>query len=131
MSEAHGGLRQVVVRAGETATEPFDWGEITWLDNAEITGSETLTVGRVTIRAGQANPEHYHPNCDEVLFVISGNLEHSLDGAWHHLAPGDIIHIPCGAKHQGKNTGSVDAEVLVTYNTGRRETIGSFGAGER
>lgn len=131
MSEADSGLRQHVVRAGETAAEPFDWGEITWLDNAEITGSETLTVGRVTIKAGHANPEHYHPNCDEVLYVISGALEHSLDGAWFHLEPGDMIHIPLGARHQGKNNGQVDVEVLVTYNTGRRETIGNFGAGER
>jgi len=131
VSEAHGGLRQYVVRAGETATEPFDWGEITWLDNAEITGSETLTVGRVTIRPGHANPEHFHPNCDEVLCVLAGSLEHSLDGAWYTLDAGDVIHIPCGARHQGRNLGHVDAEVLVTYNTGRRETIGNFGSGER
>ena len=131
MGDAHGGMRQTVVKAGETATEPFEWGDITWLDNAEITGSETLTLGRVTINPGQSNPEHYHPNCDEVLYVLEGDIEHSIDGTWYPLSAGDMIHIPQGLKHQARNIGQVTATVMVTYNTGRRETIGNFGPGER
>ncbi|MCX6926938.1 MAG: hypothetical protein NT154_27580, partial [Verrucomicrobia bacterium] len=29
--------------------------------------------GLATILPGKSNPMHYHPNCGEVLYVISGN----------------------------------------------------------
>lgn len=128
MSES-GGLRVNVVRGSEAPLDTFSWGSIQWLDNAGLTGSETLTLGAVEILAGQANPEHYHPNCDEVLYVVSGELNHTLGDEVHHLQAGDIIHIPRGVRHQGRNDFDRPCRVVVAYNTGRRETIG-FGPGE-
>lgn len=119
-------LRRYVVRSAEVETKKFEWGEITWLDNAELTGSETLTVGIVVINPGMSNPEHHHPNCDETLLLLEGELVHSVGEESYTLRPGDLIHIPVGVRHKAKSTGQVPAKMVVTYNTGRREVVGEF-----
>lgn len=119
-------LSRFVVRSGEVESKTFEWGEITWLDNAEITGSETLTVGLVTILPGKSNPEHLHPNCDEALLLLEGELVHTVGEERFTLRPGDLIHIPQGARHKAHSTGPVPARMVVTYNTGRRQVVGEF-----
>lgn len=117
-------LTRYVVRSSEVEPKKFDWGEITWLDSAELTGSETLTVGIVTIHPGMSNPEHYHPNCDETLLLLEGELVHTIGDESFTLGPGDLIHIPIGVRHRAKNTGDVPAKMVVSYNTGRRQFVG-------
>ena len=122
-----GALTRHVVEKGSTETQRFEWGEITWMDNAEITGSETLTLGVVQINSGKGNPEHHHPNCDEILYVTEGALMHTLDDREYTLGGGDMIHIPRGVRHRAFNSGPADCRMMVVYNTGRREVVGEFG----
>jgi len=117
------GLRRYVVRRGETPTQAHPWGRITWMDNAEITGSEVLTFGVVQIDPGRANPRHYHPNSDEILHVVEGELIHSLGAEEHHLSAGDIIHVPQGVWHHAHNPGTTPARMIVVFNTGRRQAV--------
>lgn len=119
-------LTRYVVRSGDVETKRYEWGEITWLDNAELTGSETMTVGIVIIEPGMSNPEHHHPNCDETLLLLEGELVHTLGEKSFTLYPGDLIHIPVGVRHRARNTGRVPAKMVVSYNTGRREVVGEF-----
>ena len=113
-------LTRYVVRTGDVEAKTFDWGHIIWLDNAELTGSETLTVGIVVIEPGKSNPEHYHPNCDETLLLLEGELVHTVGDESYTLAAGDLIHIPAGVRHRATNTGNAPAKMVVSYNTGRR-----------
>lgn len=115
-----------VIHAGETPTEQFPWGSITWLDSQEITGTEVLTFGVVTIEPGHGNPEHHHPNCDEILYLLAGSLQHTLAEEVFTLNTGDLIHIPQGVWHRAWNEGTETAKVVVTYNTGRRQVVGEF-----
>lgn len=118
--------QRYVVESGSTPTLHFPWGEITWMDNAEITGTELLTLGVVRINAGRSNPEHHHPNCDEILYVTEGELVHTLGDREFTLCAGDMIHIPRGVRHRAYNQGAVDCRMVVVYNTGRREVVGEF-----
>jgi quercetin dioxygenase-like cupin family protein len=107
-----------------TATQDrqtFDWGEILWLDSAELTTSDSLTVGKVTIYPDEQNDEHCHPNCDESLYLRSGELEHTVGDESITLTPGDLIHIPEGERHRATNTGSDDAVAVIVYDTGTRD----------
>lgn len=99
----------------------FDWGEITWLDSAALTDSNALTVGTVTIRGGAENPEHVHPNCDEALYLLSGELEHTLGAESITLSAGELLHIPTGEPHRAINHGEEDAVAVIVYDTGERE----------
>jgi mannose-6-phosphate isomerase-like protein (cupin superfamily) len=46
------------------------------------------TVGLATILPGKQNPVHYHPNCEEVLYVISGKGVQSYDSRTIELKAG-------------------------------------------
>ncbi|MBI2298197.1 MAG: cupin domain-containing protein [Armatimonadetes bacterium] len=119
--------RPPVVRAGSTPTAEFPWGSITWLAGADVSGNEAITFGVVEFGAGQANPEHTHPNCDEVLYVVAGKLCHTLGEEVHELSAGDLIQIPRGVPHRAWNPGEERCRVVVAYNTGRRQVVGEFG----
>ena len=65
---------------------------------------------------------HSHPNCDEILYVVQGTVEHSLpEGGTTFLTAGDAIVPQRGKNHQAKNTGNVDAVVAVTFNAADRQ----------
>lgn len=106
--------------AGELLTLP--WGHLAVTASAKVGNSASLTFGRATILAGHNNPRHRHPNCDEILHVLSGCIEHSLGDARYIMEPGDTISIPQGVWHQAVALGKQDAEVIICFNSPDRIT---------
>ena len=115
---------QPLVRAEDTALEEFPWGHIRWSINADLNGSEHLTLGRVEINPRSENPRHYHPNCDEVVYVVSGHITQMVGEKWYAMESGDAIHVPRGVWHQARNRADYPAILLISYDTGRRQTVG-------
>lgn len=101
----------------------FDWGSIQWLVSDKLEANAQLTFGHVEIKAGYKNPLHQHPNCDEVLFLVEGNLDHSVNGDVVKLQAGSSIFIPKGAPHDAFNNGNVTAKMVVAYSSGDRQTV--------
>ncbi len=97
------------------------WGSLQWLASRELGNAEDLTVGRVVIKAGQSNPRHGHNNCEEVLYLLAGRLDHTIGDETVTLEPGDIITIPAGVNHNAVSTGDVDADMIVVYSAGDRD----------
>ncbi|MGH2530684.1 MAG: cupin domain-containing protein, partial [Thermomicrobiales bacterium] len=81
---------------GDANAHRFPWGSIQWLCSGDRLADAETTFGYVEIRPGQKNPKHLHPNSDEVLYLIDGELAHSLGDELHHLTAGMAIHIPRG-----------------------------------
>jgi len=114
-------IRTSVIRTSETPRDEFDWGTTAWSFCAAEGNSNSLTFGNVTIRAGQANPPHRHANCDEILYLLSGTLEHYADDVGAaEMAPGGAIFIPAGVSHNARCTSERDAEMIVVYSSPRR-----------
>lgn len=102
-----------------------EWGNLTWFANAALNNSDLMTIGRCIIKPGQCNPLHSHPNCYEVLVVISGEIEHMVEnGSYTAMHPGDTIAIPSTIKHHARNSGTTDAVLFIAFSTGNRETKG-------
>jgi len=97
------------------------WGRIQWLVTGEAQPGANVTFGFVEIEPGAKNPLMRHPNCDEVLYLLEGELDHSLEGKRYRLKPGDSIFIPRGARHDANNPGTVTARMVVAYDTGNRK----------
>ncbi|MCC7491892.1 MAG: cupin domain-containing protein [Fimbriimonadaceae bacterium] len=114
---------RAVVRAAEVPGDTPPWGRLQWMAGAAVNGCETLTVGAVSIKPGEANPLHLHPNCDEVLLLVAGQVDHRLGDEWIAMTAGDAIHIPCGVPHCARNSGATEARMVVSFNSGRRETV--------
>ena len=101
----------------------FDWGQIEWLISGAQGNSQTMTFGRVTIKAGHANPRHQHPNCDEILHLLSGTIEHSLRDEKFIMQAGDSISIPTGVFHNARTISVEDAVMLIAFSSPDRQTV--------
>ena len=105
---------------GELIEQP--WGTLRWLVSRKLGNSATMTFGRATIPAGIENPRHRHPNCDEILHVLSGRIEHSLGEERFTMEPGDTISIPAGVWHNAHALGDEDAVTVICFSSADRET---------
>jgi quercetin dioxygenase-like cupin family protein len=109
----------------EMRPQELPWGSITWLVSGAIGNSETMTFGRVVIRKGKGNEEHRHDNCDEILHLLDGELEHTAGrDKVFRLRPGDTITLPAGTRHSARSVGERDAVMLVAYSTAHRQVRG-------
>lgn len=100
----------------------FSWGSIQWMVSQKQYAEAALTFGHVEIKAGSKNPLHVHPNCDEVLFLLEGELDHSVNGDTVRLLPGMSLFIPKNAPHDARNVGMTTARMVVAYSSGDRQT---------
>jgi len=57
------------------------------------------SVRIVRLARGAQRMAHRHPLSEEVIYVERGSGAVYLDGSFHPVAPGDVIHIPPGAAH--------------------------------
>lgn len=113
-------------RASSAATAPahrFSWGSIAWLCSGERLADAETTFGYVEILPGKKNAKHLHPNSDEVLYLIEGELDHSVGGEIYRLTPGMAIHIPRGVEHDAVNVSTRVARMVVSYPTPLREVV--------
>ena len=117
MCDAH------VTSVDESETVEFAWGRIRWLANGARVPGANITVGWVEIEPGMKNPLHLHPNSEEVLVLMEGELDHSIGDEVHRLTRGSAILVPQNTPHDGRNVGSVTARMLVSYPTGDRQMV--------
>ena len=82
-----------------------------------------MTFGTVYINAGQSNPLHYHPNCEELIYIISGECDHLLDDQVYPMKPGMMMRIPQGVKHKASNTVWAPVMMVICYSSGDRQTV--------
>ncbi len=99
----------------------YDWGDICWMVSAAQGNSTEMTLGKVTIKAGMSNGRHCHPNCDEILYLISGQLEHWVGADSFAMRPGDTVAIRAGEPHQALARGTERAVMMVAYSSASRQ----------
>lgn len=114
--------RAYVTDAAELPIEKSPWGTLQWVCNDKLSPGAAQTVGLAQIYPGKTNVVHFHPNCEEVLHVISGRGIHSFDGRTVALKAGMTIRIPAGTKHNLANTGTEPLLTLISFSSGDRKT---------
>lgn len=115
-----------LLAAQDGEQEEFEWGQLTWYANRKLGNSEEMTLGRCIIKPGQSNPRHHHPNCEEALQVVQGEIEHTLGDEAFKMGPGDTIVIPANIVHNATNVGDSDAIMTIVFSTADRKTVGEF-----
>ena len=112
------------MRLAEVPREAYTGTNIHWLVSKKANGARELTLGYAAIEVGGRNPLHRHPNCEEALYVLSGEIEHVVEGTPNvRMKAGEAILVPRNAKHQAINTGATTAELLVAFSSAERETV--------
>lgn len=100
----------------------LSWGRLNWLIGKQNMPEAEQTFGVVVIHPGERNPLHSHPNCEELLYVISGECEHRLGDDIVRLEPGSVIRIPRGVPHWAKCTSPEPLVAVISFSSGDRRT---------
>ena len=116
-----------VNKKDENRVVQMPWGHLRWFTSAEMGNTRTMTTGVAVIKPGQSNPRHYHPNCDEILHVISGKIRHTMNEVTVEMNTGDTVSIPQGVLHNATNIGGDDAVLAISFSSAYREAVGYDG----
>jgi quercetin dioxygenase-like cupin family protein len=68
---------------------------------ARVVTSSTMTVAHVSLAEGAVLPEHAHHH-EQVVNVIEGELELTVDGRPHSLTPGKVMVLAPNVPHSGR-----------------------------
>lgn len=99
--------------ASQSAPEVLDWGQLRWMSTPEVSGAAALTVIEVELLPDRGHDFHKHPDQEEVIYVIEGEVEQWADKQSQVLKPGDSVFIPKGMVHASFNIGSGQAKLLA------------------
>lgn len=101
------------VPSGEVDREELEWGTLGWLSRPPSTGAKQLTVIDVDLLPGKGHDFHKHPDQEEVIFVVNGEIEQWLEARKQTLKPGDSVFIPKDMVHASFNVAEGPAKLLA------------------
>lgn len=129
MDQEAKGASEFIAVLGDTPSFSEDWGHLSWLISDRTMPHAEQTLGVVTIYPGKRNPLHSHPNCEELLYVVSGHCQHLLGADMHTLGPGSVIRIPRGVRHWARCTSDEPLVAVISFSSGDRRTDSHEGSG--
>ena len=97
----------------------YGGGVHTWKATAEETDG-ALSLFEDTLVRGKATPLHHHPDHDEVVYVIEGEILVHREGGDRRVGPGGTIVNPRGVAHA----------FIVVSETARLLCLNTPGSGE-
>ncbi len=97
----------------EVSPEVLDWGELRWLSNPPTTGAGQLTVIDVSLTPGKGHNFHKHPDQEEVLLIVAGEVEQWIGEEKRILHAGDSAFVPKGVVHASFNAGEGEARIAA------------------
>lgn len=113
-----------IIKAENRKIEEHEWGRLEWFASGEQ-GSTAMTIGQCIIKPGCSNDRHFHPNCEEILYVLEGEIEHTYtDGKTIKLKKGDTIIIPANVMHNATNIGKTDSVTAIAFSAAFRKSTG-------
>ena len=93
--------------ATEIKTDQASWGHSRWVSNPASTSARQLTFLDAMLAPGQAHRFHKHPRQEEVMYVVTGNVEQWIDREKRVLG---------GGVHATFNTGKTEAHLIVVFS---------------
>ncbi len=87
------------VSANETENQELP-GQINhWYFKDGLSELDSLVFVRAHIEHGAGHPFHTHPEMDEIIYVLEGEMEQWIEQEKRIMKPGDSLMIPRGVVH--------------------------------
>ncbi len=93
--------------------ETLEWGTLGWMSRPTTTGARELVVIEVTLSPGRGQNFHQHPDQEEVIYVLEGEVEQWLEAERRVLHPGDAVFIKPDVVHASFNIAAAPARLLA------------------
>ena len=78
-------------------------------------GAQSLWVGHLELGPGTTVTTHIHPDTEEAMVIVEGELEAVLGDEVVTLGPGDTVLAPAGVKHGFTNRSDAPAALLAAF----------------
>jgi quercetin dioxygenase-like cupin family protein len=101
------------VKQAGMVTDHVDWGSIGWRTRPANTGCKTFVVMDVTLEPGFGHDFHKHPEQDELITVLAGQIEQWIEKEKSVLGAGDSVYLDKDVVHASFNVGDETARLLV------------------
>lgn len=90
--------------------------------------SASISASLIDLAAGDLREPHWHPNSDEWLFVMAGEIRMTIvdgDGVPSRFdcGPEDVAFVPQGFGHYVENVGEVTAKLMLIHNHAEFTTV--------
>lgn len=103
--------------------EARDFGSVDWATHAGSPAGAEMTVGLAVFDAGKGNEEHAHPNCEEVVYVLAGEVEHTLGTQSTVLRAGDLVVVPRNVAHRLINRTGDPVRACIVFSSPDRQFV--------
>ena len=97
----------------EVERDVMEGFELGWHSRPETTGAGQLVVIEVKLEPGGGHDFHRHPNQEEVIYVLDGEIEQWVDRRRRTLRAGDSAFIPAAMVHASFNVSGAPARLLA------------------
>ena len=113
-----------LVNWGEAPREAWRPGNLTRLHAAASSGSERLCIGEQWFEPGTGAPTHRHPeDVEEVISVLTGEMDFHIGGERATLAAGQAVIIPGGVVHGFVAAGDETLHIWGGFSSAAPKTI--------
>ncbi len=90
--------------------------------------SASMSAGLIRLAPSDFREPHWHPNSDEWLFVMAGNIRMTIvdgkgESSRFDCGPEDVAFTPQGFGHYVENIGDAEACVMVVHNNAEFTTV--------
>jgi oxalate decarboxylase len=115
-------------RLGEAPARHFGGSSIREHKLHDFPMSASMSAGLIHLATGDFREPHWHPNSDEWLFVMSGNIRMTIvDGkgvaSRFTCGPEDVAFTPQGFGHYVENIGDAEAVIMLVHNHSEFTTV--------
>ena len=93
--------------------EHVEWGSMAWFSSPVASNAKDLVVLEVNLSPAAGHNFHKHPQQEEVLYIIEGEIEQWVDQEKRILRPGDSAFIAAGVIHASFNVSDRNAKLLA------------------
>jgi quercetin dioxygenase-like cupin family protein len=101
------------ISSTEVRREQLDWGSLGWFSSPTASNAKDLVVLEVSLSPGGGHNFHRHPNQEEVIYLIEGEIEQWLDREKRTLRPGDSVFIGADVVHATFNVSDRNVKLLA------------------
>ena len=101
------------ISSAEVKREKLEWGSLAWFSSPTASNAKDLVVLEVTLSPEGGHNFHKHPQQEELIYVIEGEIEQWIDRDKRMLQPGDSAFIGSGVVHASFNVSGQNAKLLA------------------
>ncbi len=111
----------VIETAGLPPVE-YEWGAIKWICDLTVTPQSLQSFGYAYVLPGALNPEHRHKTCEEIIYMLAGELTVIAGDDRTTVGPGQTALIPRGIRHSVVNEGWEPVVYIASFSAVFRDT---------